>query len=104
VSAIRELLEFIAEQAVAADLGRRLLQDEVAARRRAEREVDRLKKELDKELVARLDLQAFAQVVRTALQEQCWQATREQIETAVVDLDKLNAARKKKDEVTTCDA
>jgi hypothetical protein len=57
VSAIRELLEFIAEQAVAADLGRRLLQDEVAARRRAEREVDRLKKELDKALAVGQSIQ-----------------------------------------------
>jgi hypothetical protein len=38
------------------------------------------------------------------LREQCWQATREQIETALTDLDKLDAARKKKDEVMKCDA
>jgi hypothetical protein len=57
MKAIRQLLEFIVQQAVAADLGRRLLQDEVAARRRAEREVDRLKTELDKALAVRPSIQ-----------------------------------------------
>jgi DNA primase large subunit len=147
VNAIRELAAIIAEQAVAADLGRRLLQDAVAAREaqirraiKAEKEVDRLTRdgtadaeqlrierdhsriafdaawEENQQLKARLhiaqaqsqfrlkefnDLRAFVEVVRIALQEQCWQVTREQIETALVDLDKLSAARKKKDEVTT---
>jgi hypothetical protein len=64
VKAIRELLEFIAEQAVAADLGRRLLQDAVTAREaqirraiKAEKEVDRLTHELEKALAIRPSIQ-----------------------------------------------
>jgi uncharacterized protein YpuA (DUF1002 family) len=99
--ALRELAAIIGEQAVAIDLGRRLLQEAVDGRQVAEARADKAEAELaevhrnsDIRYKEWRDLRAFAQVVRVALQEQCWQATREQIETAVADLDKLNAARK----------
>jgi hypothetical protein len=105
--ALRELAAIIGEQAVAIDLGRRLLQEAVDGRQVAEAEVERLRnvviglhnelgaaqKTFNRDSKELLHLRAFAQVIRIALQEQCWQATREQIETAVADLDKLVAAR-----------
>jgi hypothetical protein len=109
MKALRELAAIIGEQAVAIDLGRRLLQEAVDGRQVAEARADKAEAELaevhrnsDIRYKEWRDLRALVKAVRMAVSEDSTESTRLWgVEEALRELSRLEDERQREGEVTT---
>jgi hypothetical protein len=109
MSTIRELAAILCEQAVAIDLGRRLLQEAVDGRQVAEARADKAERELaevqrnsDIRYKEWRDMRGFVKAVRKAVSEDSMESTRLWgVEEALRELNRLEDERQREGEVTT---